>query len=340
MNKKLLALFYSELSQLTTSIPLVNSLQALQSHAPLSMRKIVVSIRHHLQAGHTFSGALALYPHYFPTLHIALIHMAEQSGQLPQVLSLLATWTTQQEKLKQKLQRALFYPSITLVGAALTILFLVQSVLPHMASLYEQFHQPLPPATLWMMHSTHWIIKNVWTLFFFFMGVTVSMILLLRLSPLYKRWMYTALHYCPGLHTFQKLQGAYLFSVQLKLLTHQQLPLPQALELIQHSQRHPVFQKKLQLVQQLILSGALLSEALSTTRAFPSLLIHCVMTGEQTGKLSTMLAFAEEYYAQQLHQLTQRYTQWLEPACLIMVSSIMAWIAYCFYQPLLHLPIF
>ena len=341
MNHPDLPAFYLELSQLiTVGFSMDCALETLIQHVPKSFQKKLRLIKARIQSGESFSEAISSYPRYFNALHCAMIQMAEHSGQLGPVLEILGQWSHKNKKFKQQCRNALFYPIISLCGALCTLFLLTTTMLPKMALLYEQFHQTLPSSAITMLKATQWLGENWMPLLWIFFLLLGLIFVLQYYSPPFKKILHLCSYHCPLWHSFQSVKLSQQLSAQLAIMAQSGVPITQSLKLIQACQTNQIIREKIEHMQNLLHSGARLSEAFSLAGCFPELLISYIQTGEQTGSLGLMLKYAERYYADQLEQKTEHIIKTIEPCALVLIGSLVAWIAYCFYQPLITLQMF
>src|SRR5205085_11784198 len=105
------------------------------------------AIREDIRGGSSTSDALAKHPDYFNELYVATIRAGEQSGNLPEVLQRYIAYLKLMMELKQKVTKALAYPSFLVIVGVGVIGFLVGYVMPTFVSVYGESSQALPVAT-------------------------------------------------------------------------------------------------------------------------------------------------------------------------------------------------
>ncbi|HSN63797.1 MAG TPA: type II secretion system F family protein, partial [Azonexus sp.] len=80
-----------------------------------------------------------------------------------------------------------------------------------------------------------------------------------------------------------------------------------------------------------------LSRALAESRRFPALLIHLVASGEQTGRLDSMLKRAALLQESELENRTAVLTSLLEPALLLSMGGFVLLIVLAVMQPIIEI---
>ncbi len=80
--------------------------------------------------------------------------------------------------------------------------------------------------------------------------------------------------------------------------------------------------------------GGTLSEPLSKTAIFPTMVTHMVGVGEETGALDAMLAKVADFYEDQVEASVKALTSILEPIMIIVIGSIVGFIVISMYMPM------
>ena len=80
--------------------------------------------------------------------------------------------------------------------------------------------------------------------------------------------------------------------------------------------------------------GTHLSTALRSTNVIPSMVLFMIATGEQTGKLGELLHQAVLFLDKKLDDIIDALTKMIEPLMLIVIGSIVMFLALALYLPL------
>jgi len=90
-------------------------------------------------------------------------------------------------------------------------------------------------------------------------------------------------------------------------------------------------------VQVKVAEGQLLSQAMASRPIFPPLARQLVALGEQTGQLATNLDILAVTYEEETERLTTRLVGMVEPALILVVGGIIAFIAVAILSPIYSL---
>jgi len=83
--------------------------------------------------------------------------------------------------------------------------------------------------------------------------------------------------------------------------------------------------------------GKSLSSELKKTGVFPSVLIHMLSTGENSGKLESMLLKSASSYENEVNTFLSRLTAILEPFLIVFVAVVVGGIIMAVMLPMLEL---
>ena len=155
--------FNVQLSNLINAgIGLLSSLKTIHLQTEnKKLKEIIGDISRNVEAGESFSEALARTPRVFPKLFISMIQAGEASGKLDTILARYALYVEQQADLKEKIQGALLYPAILLLAGIIVSLLIVTFLIPQFAEIFLKVGIPLPLPTR-ILYEAGMAIKKFW----------------------------------------------------------------------------------------------------------------------------------------------------------------------------------
>src|ERR1700743_1192853 len=115
-------------TMIDAGLAMVQSLQALAEQTSNKvMRDVIKDVCSRVEAGESFSEALARHPKAFNRLYVAMVSAGEKGGLLAEILSRLATYCENTERLRKKVKTAMMHPTVvTVVAISITIFLLVR----------------------------------------------------------------------------------------------------------------------------------------------------------------------------------------------------------------------
>src|SRR6202049_524062 len=128
-------------------IPILKALDLLSERAAAErLRPVLGEVRRLVREGTPLSEALDQQG-VFPKVYTVSILAGEKSGNLPGVLEYYIAYQRVTTGLRKKLIATLIYPTILICAAILIVTYLVSSVIPKFATLYNDLNVNLPTAT-------------------------------------------------------------------------------------------------------------------------------------------------------------------------------------------------
>jgi Type II secretory pathway, component PulF len=177
-------MFTRNLSVLITSgLPISRAVKNIATQTKnKKFRKILEAVFEDLQSGRTFADGLAKYPAIFDEICIKMTKVGEMSGNLEEILSLLAVQLEKEHELTSKLKGALTYPAVIVVAMIAIGILMLTFILPKMMSVFKDMNVALPASTQFMIKLSD-LLRNHAILFFtglVFVGIFLKFFLLLR----------------------------------------------------------------------------------------------------------------------------------------------------------------
>ncbi len=98
--------------------------------------------------------------------------------------------------------------------------------------------------------------------------------------------------------------------------------------------RNLVLAQAVDVVKDQVQGGEPLSEAMAMTGEFPTMVVHMVKVGENSGNLETVLFNVAEFYDRDVDEAVAGMISMIEPALIAVMGGMMAWIALAVFGPL------
>lgn len=112
------------------------------------------------------------------------------------------------------------------------------------------------------------------------------------------------------------------------------LLLPQIMNIVTRAVGNTVIRRALAEVRGKLVQGQGLSQSMATNHVFPQLLVEMVVVGETTGTLEATLATIADFYEQRVEQRVQALITMMEPALIVVVGLVVAFMAVSMITPL------
>jgi type IV pilus assembly protein PilC len=329
-NQELLALLKAGLAVLRVWDLLIERTTRVEFQAALR------AIREDIRGGSSTSDAMAKHPGYFDELYVATIRAGEQAGNLPEVLQRYIAYLKLMMELKQKVTKALAYPSFLVIVGFGVIGFLVGYVMPTFVSVYGESSQALPVATQTLLDLIGVINQYFIPGLVLFVGAIIGFKVYRatdagRLTM--DRWLLSA----PGLGVILTYHHTIQLMRTLGTVLAGGIPAVEAVQIAGGAVSNRYMAKGVAKAVERIREGITLASAIEAQHVLPKLATEMIAVGEETGSLETMLRDIAEFYEGSLDLKLTRMTTWIEPVLLLAMGFIVGTIVIIMYLPVFQM---
>jgi type IV pilus assembly protein PilC len=317
-------LFSRQLSTLINAgLPLVQSLRSVAAQTTNKPLKVVINqVIADVEAGTSFSQALAKHPTVFNRVYISLIAASETSGTLDTGLERLADQQEKDADIISKVRGALIYPIIVLLVMLGVVTFMIVKVLPQVQSIYAGLPGvSLPLVTRVLLFISNFVIHFWWL-------VLIILVLLIFFGS---RWARTLggrqvvdkvkMKAWPIGPLFMKMYMA-RFARTGTTLVASGVPIIQVLEITSEAVDNVHIAASLHRAIDKVKGGKALSEAITNDPNFLELVPNMLRIGEQSGALETMLGKVADYYEKEVDNEIRNISTIIEPVMMVIMGLI------------------
>lgn len=318
-------------------IPVVSALDTIvQQVENRALRRALVDIREQLVGGSSLADAMGRHGWLFSELYVNMVHAGESSGALEAVLHRLADLLERGQKLRNKVQSALFYP-ITMMGVGVAVLgFLLTYVVPIVTRLFTEAKQRLPRPTVILIATSDFLIQWWWLLMVMAVGVGLLLRRILATSGGRMWWDRLKLRLPVVGSLYEKLIIA-RFSRTLGVLLQGGLPLTSSLAIVQHVIDNAFVAHHVEKALQDVNEGEDLTVSLARSRCFPPMVIQMMAAGERSGAMEEMLLKIAETYEDEVEARVAALTSLLEPILILVMGFMVGFIVLAILLPILQM---
>jgi type IV pilus assembly protein PilC len=327
--------FFKQLALLLEAgLPLLSSLRLLaKTQKSAALTDNLSKLQLALESGHSFYASLQTCPQLASPFGLQLIKLGESSGKLPLMLERIAAFTEQQYLQRTQLRQALFYPALIMLTALTLILVMLFWIVPHFELLFAAFRGKVPKLTQLLFDLSHLVHQPRFWLSLLVLNA-LAVFLLKRQRVQLKFFLIS--HLRPLRACFLKF-SLFQFTRNLATLLSAGLPLSTALNEVTQLCTYPPFVDAINATLIEIHNGQRFSQALSDQPIFPTLLIEFIRTGEEAGKLDTMLEKFADMVELELNALLASVQELVPPLIITMLGVLIGGLVVAMYLPIFHL---
>ncbi|MBI3618244.1 MAG: type II secretion system F family protein [Candidatus Omnitrophica bacterium] len=330
-----LIMFNIQLSNMIDSgFSILNSLRTIASQVEnRRLRSIITEVSRSVEAGSSFSEALARHPRVFSTLFINSVRAGETSGKLNIVLNRLAVYVEQEEELRQQVQGALFYPVILLLAGVVVILLIVTFVIPQFVVIFEEAGVTLPLPTL-VVYQVGMGLKKTW-----YLGLLGIALVLTAIRKYFEtdrggRQRDQLVLCLPVVGAVVRKVIVSRFSRTLATLVESGVPLLQSLDIVRDVVGNQIIASVVTSVRESVEKGERIAQPLRVSGEFPQDAVQMIAVGEETGKLGYMLNRVADFYDTAVKFSIRKLTTLIEPVLLIVLGITVGFIMASMLLPM------
>jgi len=321
-------------AMLSSGMPLVQSISALEEQTGNKNFKAVLSgVRGRVQGGAMYSDSLEEYPQIFDELYVNMMRAGETGGMLAETSERVASFLEASNRLRSKVKSAMMYPTVVICVACIISTGLIVFIVPTFAKMFAGFGADLPKPTQMLLDTSNFI-RGYWY-------VVIAVIAAAIYSS--KRYIATEkggymldlfrLRF-PLLGKLARKIAITRFSSTFAQLISSGVPIIQAMTIVGVATGNKVIGKAILDARASVEQGKTVSDTLRANKEFPSMLIHMLSAGEQTGKMEEMLSKLAEFYQEEVDTMLEGLTSMLEPLLMVVIGVMIGGIVLAMFMPI------
>ncbi len=332
-----IAVFSRQLAtMMKAGVPLVQSFEITgEGHSNPAMRELIFAIKNDVEAGGTFANAIRQHPLYFDDLFCNLVEAGEQSGALETLLEKIATYKEKTEQLRLKIKKALTYPTIVMIFAAVVTTILLVWVVPVFADMFSSFGAELPAFTQFVMNISNALVDTWYIIALIIIATITGFKQAYKRSPALRNNVDKLLLKLPVISNLTHKSAIARFSRTLSTMFAAGVPLVEAMDSVAGASGNRVYRNAILVIRDDISAGQQLQASLSQfPDLFPNMVIQMVAIGEESGALDSMLSKVADYYEEQVDAAVDNLTAMLEPMIMAFLAVVVGGLVISMYLPL------
>lgn len=296
-----------------------------------NLKKHIQSMQEAVLNGNGLSEAAAKEK-IFPPLLIHMIACGEAAGNLEQVLSQTVGHFENQLEIKQRVKKALLYPSVVFLTLICAVVILMIKVVPSFETLLEETGAQIPGATKMLIGLSDFVINN-WLLLLIVSILAIGSSMLMPKTKVGKALLDQVALSVPVFGNLNKKSMAASFSATLSMLISSGVPMLQAMQMTKEVMNNVVVCQELEEAVHDLKQGSSLYEALRKSRIYPPILQSMIHIGEETGALDEMLIKMSRYFKEEVQLVVEQLMVLIEPMLTIVMAFLVGGFMLAVVQP-------
>ena len=337
LSLKDLAIFCHQFaSLLTVGINIFESISIIgEETANKYLKKSLTDIEYMVRQGVELSNCMKQHSEVFPKFMINMISIGEESGTLDNIFHRLSEYYNRENALKNKVTKAMAYPSVIFIVSIIVVQILFIYVIPIFLSTISELGGNVPQMTTIVLGVSYFLRNNfiyILLVVFLFVITFINFSKLDNVSMAFQ-WFIVTNTFTKGLA--QKFI-AVKFSKTLGILLNSGLVIIKALEITRSMLDNAFINKELGKCVDNIKKGSTFSKAINELNIFPNMLCSMTRIGEESGTLNEMLTKASNILEEELYDSIERLTSLIEPMLIIFLSIFVGSILISLIGPMFN----
>ena len=325
-------------TMLRAGVPLLQAFDIVaRGHSNARFSRLMLDVNGRIEAGSSLSQAFREHPAQFDALYCNLVSAGETSGMLDAILERLATYKEKILALKSKIKSALFYPISVIVVAFVVVWVIMIWVIPAFKQVFTSFGADLPAPTLMVMAISDFFVTYWWLMAAIIAGALFAFFTLLRRSTGFRYTVDRISLKIPIIGDILEKATVARWTRTLATMFAAGVPLVESLDAVAGASGNAVYASATKRIQTEVSTGASLTNSMSNTKLFPSMVLQMTQIGEESGSLDGMLSKIAEFYEREVDDAVSALTSLLEPIIIVFLGVVIGGLVIAMYLPIFKL---
>lgn len=325
-------------TMIKAGLPILESIQMIRDQTVhMKMKMTAHAIATDLNSGKNLTEAFKKHPNIFDNIYVNLISSGEESGKLDEFLIKLVELLEKNQKIKQGIKSALFYPVMLLTVATTITIFMLWKVVPVFEKMYASMGVKLPAATLVIVDASRFIadggnmLKVLLTIFI----IRFIYNFLFKNIESFRHIMHKRFLKFPLFGDLIIKATVSRMCMVMANLTRAGVSIIVTLKIAQSVTNNLVFIYALKRISKEIVTGKTLSSLLKEEQhVFPLALSQLMAVGEKTGNMEEMFQSIANYYEEEFDGVVAALSSIIEPLMIVIIGVIIGLLMVALYMPI------
>jgi len=333
--KELLEFFRTFTLLQHSKISINNSLELISKQTKNEKFRIILKeINNNVNSGNTLSKSFSKYPKMFSDVFIANLKVAEETGQITEVLQEYTFYIEKMQSLKRKIIQAIRYPAVVIFISAGVVFFMLFFIIPTFEGLFNTTQAELPFITQILLGVSQFFLEKTEIIIVSLLVVSFLVHLLVKTKMQLLNEMIWKI---PVISKIYRNNILARFSLCMGTLLKSRVGLVESLKISRTVTGDKFFKGQIDLLLNKIIRGETLTSNLAASKFFDVTFSKLLAAGEESAELDKVFFMMSNYYSNEFDYYLDNITSLLEPALIIVVGGIVAVILIALYLPMFEI---
>jgi len=297
------------------------------------LKKVITEVIKDVEAGYSFSAALAKHPDAFDRVFVSVVKAGEASGKLDMVLLSLADRIEKDASFRGKIKGGLIYPAFIFVVLIIIGALMMTTVIPKIKMILIESGGELPIATKMLIWCSDFLVKYWWAVLILIIALLLFMRSYIKTESGGK-WWGSLMVYLPIFGSLNRYIILARFARTFGLLIKTGIPILDALYSVADVMDNEAYKKTLYRVAADVERGVSLSVPFSKDPLFPPIVTQMIGVGEQSGALDKILDRLGEFYENTVDERTKTISSLIEPIIIVILGLGVGVLVFAVLMPI------
>ena len=294
------------------------------------------SVKDNVEKGDTLSVAMKKQDGLFPPILLNMIAAGESSGSLEVSLERMSVHFEKDARIKGMVKKAFMYPIVLIFVMIAVVVVMLTFVIPQFKSMFDDIGSDLPAFTKAALALSD-SLQNTWYIWLIGIAVLILAYKLYVSTPNGSRVVAALKLKIPVFGSLSVKTACARFARTLSTLMASGMPLIDSINICAKVLDNVLYKDALVETSRQIERGVSLTTPLEKSGLFPSMVIHMISIGEETGSMEEMLTNVADYYDEEVEMTTQQATALMEPIIIVMMALVVCALIAVIYGPMVQL---
>ncbi len=325
------------LSILKAGVSMISALEMLTDQTEnKKLKEGLKSVKDNVEKGDTLSVAMKKQDGLFPPILLNMIAAGESSGSLEVSLERMSVHFEKDARIKGMVKKAFMYPIVLIFVMIAVVVVMLTFVIPQFKSMFDDIGSDLPAFTKAALALSD-SMQNTWYIWLIGIAVLILAYKLYVSTPNGSRVVAALKLKIPVFGSLSVKTACARFARTLSTLMASGMPLIDSINICAKVLDNVLYKDALVETSRQIERGVSLTTPLEKSGLFPSMVIHMISIGEETGSMEEMLTNVADYYDEEVEMTTQQATALMEPIIIVMMALVVCALIAVIYGPMVQL---
>ncbi|MFH0930237.1 MAG: type II secretion system F family protein [Candidatus Moraniibacteriota bacterium] len=298
-----------------------------------NFKNILAKVGEEVKTGNTLGDSLAKSG-ALDELSVNMIRVGEMSGNLEEVLALLADQLEKEHNLMSKVRGAMYYPSVILLVMIGIGIAMMTYVVPQLTAIFSDVQASIPAPTRLIINSSNFMASHKLLVLFSTLFIFFFVIIFFKMRAGKKAAAFLFLSVPVIKNITVKVNNARFARIYGSLIKSG-VPVVESLRIISETLTNRYFQEAFKKIGEEVQKGKPLHGELAIfPKLFPVLVVQMVEVGEETGKTVDVLGDLARFYEEEIDQVTKNLSSIIEPVLMVIIGIAVGFFAISMIMPM------